>query len=85
MAYRILQKPSLSALSIQLIGDFFFFFLSFSFSLLFRAAAAAYGSSQARGQIGAAAVHHSHNHTRCIRAATVTHTTAYSSAGSLTH
>ena len=31
MAYRILQKPSLSALSIQLIGDFFFSFFLFPF------------------------------------------------------
>ena len=37
----------------------FFSFLFFSF---FRAAPAAYGGSQARGQIGALAVGHSHSH-----------------------
>ena len=39
--------------------DFFFFFL------LFRASLAAYGSSQARGRIGAVAsgLHHSHSNT----------------------
>ena len=41
-------------------GRIFFFFL------LFRAAPTIYGSSQARGQIGAAAagLHHSHSNTR---------------------
>ena len=41
-----------------------FFFFSFFFFLLFRAKSVAYGSSQARGQIGgAAAASHSHSHT----------------------
>ena len=44
------------------------------------ATSAAYGNSQARGQIGAAAagIHHSHNNNG-------TCATAHSSAGSLTH
>ena len=43
-------------------NDFFFFFLSFCFS---RAAATAYGDSQARSRIGAAAagLHQSHSNT----------------------
>ena len=43
-----------------------FFFLSFFFFLLFGAETAAYGSSQARGRIGATAVnlHHSHSNAR---------------------
>ena len=43
----------------------------------------AYGSSQARGQIGAmaASLHHSHR----IRAASVTYTTAHGNTGSITH
>ena len=42
---------------------FIFIFILFYFILLFRAAPAAYGSSQARGQIGATAagLHHSHS------------------------
>ena len=49
------------------LNYFFSSFLSFSFSFvfvcLFRALSAAYGGSQARGQIGAAAsdLHHSHS------------------------
>ena len=56
--------------------DFFFPFFLFCLS---RAALAAYGSSQARGQIGATAanLHHSHN--------SVGSTTAHGSDGSLTH
>ena len=47
-------------------------FLVFFFFFIFMAAPAAYGSSQARGQIGAAAasLHHSHSNARtqpCLR------------------
>ena len=47
--------------------SFFFLFFFFTF-LLFRAALAAYGDSQARGGIGAAAdsLHHSHSNTRAV-------------------
>ena len=45
-----------------------FLSLFLSFVLLFRAAPAAYGSSQSRGQIGAAAagLHHSHSNSRSL-------------------
>ena len=45
------------------LGLCFFVFVFFSFFSLFRAAPAAYGSSQAKGQIGASAasLHHSHS------------------------
>ena len=45
-----------------IVSLFLFFFLFFFFFLLFRAEPAAYGSSQARAQIGAVAagLHHSH-------------------------
>ena len=54
-----------------------------SFFLFIQGRTAAYGSSQARGPIGVAAagLHHSHR----IWAASATHTTAHSNAGSLTH
>ena len=44
---------------------FFSFFFSFLFFLLFMVVSVAYGSSQARGRIGAAAadLHHSHSKT----------------------
>ena len=60
-------------------GFFFFFFFFYFFS----AASMACGSSQARGQIGAAAagLHHSR---RNARAVSVIHTTAHGNAGSLT-
>ena len=54
--------------------------------MLFRATLVAYGSSQARSQIGVA---HSNTYTTAtatqIRTVSVTHTTAHSNAGSLTH
>ena len=58
----------------------FFFFL---FLLIFRAASVAYGSSQARGQIGAVAtnLHHSHSN---AGSESVNYTAACSNAGSLT-
>ena len=45
------------------LGPWFFVFLFFWFFLLFRVELKAHGSSQARGQIGAAAasLHHSHS------------------------
>ena len=46
------------AVSLNPIRLFFFFFFP-----LFRAAGAAYGGSQARGQIRAAGLHHSHSNT----------------------
>ena len=55
---------------LALIMDFYFIFYLFIFALLFRATGVAYGSSQARGQ---------------IRAAAVAYATVYSKAGSLTH
>ena len=55
------------------------------FFLLFRATPMGYGSSQARGQIRAAAVgpHHRHNNTRFEPSAT--HDTAQGNTGSPTH
>ena len=53
----------------------FFFFLSFCLS---RAAPVAYGGSQERGPIGAIAAGQ-------IQAESVTYTTAYGNAGSVTH
>ena len=49
-----------------LIFSFFFLFFLFFFLCLFRAVLAAYGNSQARGRIGAAAagLHHSHGNAR---------------------
>ena len=53
----------------------------------FRAALAAYGGSQARGLIGAAAAgfRQSHSNARSIRAASETYTTAHGHARSLNH
>ena len=64
---------------------FLFFFLSFFFFLC-RPAPAAYGCSQASGQITAtvASLHHSHGNARSI-AASATYTTAHDNAGSLIH
>ena len=64
------------ALGFPLLLLLLLFFL-FCFVLLFRAALGAYGSSQARGRIAAAAAG--------IRAASVTYTPAHSNTGSLTH
>ena len=63
---------------------FFFFFLFVC--LFFRAAPAAYGGSQARGQIGviAAGLHHSHSNAR-IQATSATYTTDNGNTRSLTH
>ena len=60
--------------------------LSLFFCLLFRASLSAYGSSQARSQIRAAAagLHHSHSNTGS-EPRSVTYTTAHGNAGSLTH
>ena len=67
---------------------FFFFTLNFFFFFFcpFKAASAAYGGSQARGQIGTAAagLHHSHSNTR-YQATSVTYTTAHHNTGCLTH
>ena len=59
---------------------FVFFYLLIYF--VFRAVPAAYGSSLARGQMGAAAASLSHSQ---IQAMSTTYTTACSNAGSLTH
>ena len=58
---RFESRPELCGFVLGLFFLFIFFFLLFAF----RAVPAAYGSSQARGQIGAAAagLHHSHSHT----------------------
>ena len=57
------------------------------FLFVFRATPVAYGSSQARGRIGAAAASlcHSHSSVGSIRPMSVTYTIAYSNTGSLTH
>ena len=62
-------------------------FLLFLVCRLFRAMPAAYGSSQARGLIGAAAagLQHSHHSNAVIWTASSTYTTAHHNAGSLTH
>ena len=52
------------------------------FFCLFRAAPMAYGDSQARGTIGAAAAGLHQKHSNAV---TVTYTTAHGNAGSLTH
>ena len=61
------------------------FLALFFFFLLFRATPVAYGSSWARGQIGATAagLHHSHSQRR-IQATSVTYTTTHGNTGSLT-
>ena len=60
-----------------------FFFFIFAFS---RAAPMAYGGSQARGLIGAAAAKPTPEpQQHGIQAATATYTTAHSNAGFLTH
>ena len=61
---------------------FFFFFFC-----LFRATPAAYGDSQARGQIGAVAagLHHSHSNAGSDPPLHPTPHTAHGKAGSLTH
>ena len=60
------------------MGNLFFFF----FFPVFRAALAAYGGSQVRDLIAAVAASLRHGQ---IRAVFATYTTAYGSAGSLTH
>ena len=64
----------------------FAFLLFFFFFCLFMAASTAYGSSQARGRIGAVTdgLPHSHRQ-RWIQVMSVTYTTANGNAGSLTH
>ena len=54
--------PCQGSEGIPLFLSFLFFF--FFFFCLFRAAPGADGSSQARGQIGAAGLHQSHSNTR---------------------
>ena len=58
----------------------FLFYLIFSFSFDFRAEPMAYGSFQARGQIGtvAASLHHSHSH---VGSESATYTTVQGNAG----
>ena len=63
---------------------FFFFFFFFFVFCLFRAAPMAYGVSQARGLIGAAAASLHHSHTRS-ESPSATYTTAHGNARSLTH
>ena len=63
----------------KVIFLFYFILPYFIIFLLFRAACVAYGSSQARGQIGAAAA------SLCHTAASVTYTTTNSNAGSFIH
>ena len=60
----------------------FIYFCLFAFS---RAAPAAYGGSQARGQIGAAAAGRSHGNARRYEHVSVTYATAHGNARSLTH
>ena len=59
-------------------------YFNFFIFCFFRAAPMAYGSSQARGRIGAVAagLHHSHNNAGSTSA---TYTTAHGKAGSFTH
>ena len=65
--------------SVESQGACFFF-------LLFRASPVAYGCSQARGRIGAAAAGLQHSHSQLqIRAACAIYTPAHSNAGSSTH
>ena len=67
---------------LSLVGQGVLDLQGFFFLLLFGAAPVAYGSSQARGWIGAVAT----SLQQCqIRATSATHTTAHSNAGSLTH
>ena len=65
---------------------FFVLFCCFVLFLLFRATPAAYGSSQARGQIrgAAAGLHHSHSNTSSELHLQL-NTTAQGNTGSLTH
>ena len=62
------------------------FFLNLFIFCLFRATPVAYGSSQARGHIGATAagLHHSPQQ-GSIRAVSATYTTAHGNTGPLTH
>ena len=62
------------------------FFSILFFKNLFRAAPAAYGGSQAKGLIGAAAAGLRHCHSNAgSEPATVTYTAAHGNAGSSTH
>ena len=78
--YALLGNTFLSRILHTLKTIFFFFF--FFFFLLFRAAPAAYGHSQARGQIRAivAGLHHSQSNAR-----SATYTTTQGNTRSLTH
>ena len=59
--------------------------LGFCFVLFFQVTLAAYGSSQARGQIGAAAASLHHSHSNGIQATSATYTTAHGNTRSSTH
>ena len=68
-------------LQLRLFPFSFFFFFFFFFFWLFRATPMAYGSSQARSQIGATPQPQQQG----LQAASVTYTTAHGHAGSSTH
>ena len=68
------------------VGSVFCLFVCFWFcSLLCRAVPTAYGSSQARGRIRAAAAGLHHSHRNVDPSHVVTYTTAHGNTGSLTH
>ena len=69
------------AFSFSFLSSFFFFF----FFCLFRAAPSAYGSSQARGPIGATAAGLHHSHSTARSKLHVTYTTVHGISGLLTH
>ena len=64
---------------------FSLFFFLFFFVLFFRVTPEAYGSSQARGQIEAAAAGLSHGHSGTASEPRLTYTTAHGNTRSLTH
>ena len=71
----------------QIFPNLNFFFFFFFFFCIFRAAPAAYGGSQARGQIRAAAagLHHSHSNAGSEPCVSSTYTITHGNARSLTH
>ena len=83
------QQPQVCSLCLWLcfcfVDRFFVFLFVVVVLLLFRASPMAHGSSQARGWIQAiaAGIHYSHSNTRSKL--WLTHTTAHSNAGSVTH
>ena len=78
---------SVSSQSEKEMDAYVFYVCLFLFVLLSFAAPALYGSSQARGEIRAAAagLHHSHSDTGSEPHLQPTYTTAHSNVGSLTH